>query len=527
MPRPQENKIANRPRPLLNYKKFMSEAYQVIARRWRPRQFTELVGQDHIVRTLSNAIEQDRIAHAYLFVGPRGTGKTTTARLFAKSLNWEDGPSIETPESTELCDAIMRGECLDVIEIDGASNNGVDQVRALREECAYAPAQCRFKIYIIDEVHMLTNQAWNALLKTLEEPPAHVKFIFATTEANKVLRTVLSRCQRFEFRAISSETIAAKLTTICETEGINASPDALDIIARIAEGGMRDAQSTLDQLITFCGNAISKKDVNDVFGLVDPDTIQSLADTLLASDYGELLGTVAKIADEGRDLYRLLRDLRDHFRERLVETVRSDTDGRADALSRILDVLQQGEAGVQGGLSQLVNLETTLLKAVEQGKTRAIDSLIKDITALSKNLPADEAPKKKLSTPNQAPETKSPCNPEPVPEPEPIAAPEPEPPIPQVVEEPPAAPEVPQHEPAKFAAEYVGLVPQDAYEDVVPTPPPEIEEPVTAKAAQEIIQQRVDALPQDFRDFMEETFRAQYVNVRPVDPKVLLASNKL
>ena len=177
----------------------MSEAYQVIARRWRPKQFTELVGQEHIVRTLSNAIDQNRIAHAYLFVGPRGTGKTTTARLFAKSLNWEEGPSIETPESTEICDAIMRGECLDVIEIDGASNNGVDQVRDLREDCAYAPAQCRYKIYIIDEVHMLTKQAWNALLKTLEEPPAHVKFIFATTEADKVLRTVLSRCQGLSF----------------------------------------------------------------------------------------------------------------------------------------------------------------------------------------------------------------------------------------------------------------------------------------------------------------------------------------
>ena len=178
------------------------QAYQVIARRWRPQQFSELVGQDHVVRTLGNAIEMERIAHAYLFVGPRGTGKTTSARLFAKSLNWEDGPSLEVPHESEIGQSIMEGRCLDVIEIDGASNNSVDQVRELRDECQYAPSQCRFKIYVIDEVHMLSQAAFNALLKTLEEPPPHVKFVFATTESQKVLPTIVSRCQRFEFRSI-------------------------------------------------------------------------------------------------------------------------------------------------------------------------------------------------------------------------------------------------------------------------------------------------------------------------------------
>ena len=503
----------------------MSEAYQVIARRWRPKQFTELVGQEHIVRTLSNAIDQNRIAHAYLFVGPRGTGKTTTARLFAKSLNWEEGPSIETPESTEICDAIMRGECLDVIEIDGASNNGVDQVRDLREDCAYAPAQCRYKIYIIDEVHMLTKQAWNALLKTLEEPPAHVKFIFATTEADKVLRTVLSRCQRFEFRAIISETIAAKLALICETEGIKASQEALDIIAHIAEGGMRDAQSTLDQLITFCGTDITKDDVLEVYGIVDPDTISAIAETILKSDYQNLLSTLEKIAEDGLDLYRLLCDLRDHFRSRMVDSVRAGGNERTDAIGRILTVLHDGEAGVQGGLSQLVNLESTLLKAVEEGKARAIDSLIKDITALYKDLPVNEAPKKKLST--SSPELEQPTG-------EAISAEL----KPTVVQEGPPSPKPKKQEhkapeektPVEKPQEPQAPKPEEIVEDEAPTPPSEAEslplDPISSQASNKEIQKYVDALPQDFKDFMEETFRAKYVNVRKVDPKVLLPGKK-
>ena len=180
----------------------MDKAYQVIARRWRPKQFNELVGQDHIVRTLSNAIDSNRIAHAYLFVGPRGTGKTSTARLFAKALNAEGGPSATPDNESETSQAIMNGSCMDVIEIDGASNNSVEQVRSLREECQFAPAQCTFKIYIIDEVHMLSTAAFNALLKILEEPPEHVKFFFATTEAHKVLPTIVSRCQRFERREL-------------------------------------------------------------------------------------------------------------------------------------------------------------------------------------------------------------------------------------------------------------------------------------------------------------------------------------
>jgi DNA polymerase-3 subunit gamma/tau len=492
----------------------MSEAYQVIARRWRPKQFSELVGQDHIVRTLSNAIDLNRIAHAYLFVGPRGTGKTSAARLFAKSLNWEDGPSIETSESTEICDAIMRGECLDVIEIDGASNNGVEQVRALREECAYAPALCRFKIYIIDEVHMLSTAAFNALLKTLEEPPAHVKFIFATTEAQKVLPTITSRCQRFEFRSIPQKTIAEKLAIICEAEGINASPEALDIIAHIAEGGMRDSQSTLDQLIAFCGKTIKKEDVLDVYGIVDPQRISTLASTMLAGDYKALLDQISLVADEGRDLYRLLRDLRDHFRGRLVKTAREGGSHSADEISRVLDVLHEGEKGVQGGLSQLVNFESVLLKAVEQGRSRAIDTLIREITTLSKSLPLDEAAKKKLNapSPDQSPQTENQA---------PLIIEEDKPALPQQEE-----PE-PHIEPEAVQEPKPGYIPEPEYTEEVPLSPelrPEDTshlEPGLHQQKEIEIQKRVDALPEDFRQFLDDNFRAKFVAIRDMDQKKL------
>ena len=370
-------------------------AYQVIARRWRPKQFSELVGQDHVVQTLGNAIKMDRIAHAYLFVGPRGTGKTTSARLFAKSLNWEDGPSLEVPESSDIGNAIMDGRCLDVIEIDGASNNSVDQVRDLRDECQYAPAQCRYKIYVIDEVHMLSQQAFNALLKTLEEPPSHVKFVFATTESHKVLPTIVSRCQRFEFRSIPVPLIVSKLEEICIAEGIEVEKEAIEAVARMAMGGMRDAQSILDQMISFCGKTISQTDVLDVYGLASKERISSLAELIINADYDAIIKLSDSFSNEGVDFYRALLDLSDSFREFLLGILRSNDSivkCEPEQCVRILDSLRHGEDLVRMGLSEKTNFEVTLFRAVEAGRTRSIDQVIRKISGM---LPDDV--KKKLN----------------------------------------------------------------------------------------------------------------------------------
>jgi DNA polymerase III subunit gamma/tau len=374
-----------------------NDHYQVIARRWRPKSFDELVGQEHIVQTLRNAIERKRIAHAYLFVGPRGTGKTSTARLFACALNCEGGPRIDPPVDSEICRSIMAGQSMDVIEIDGASNNSVEQIRDLRDDCIYAPAQCPFKIYIIDEVHMLSNAAFNALLKTLEEPPPHVKFFFATTEAHKVLPTIVSRCQRFEFRPIEDAVIVSKLALIAETEQIRISPIALESIAKLAAGGMRDAQSILDKMIAFCGSTITEHDVTDVYGLAPHDQLVRLAASIEQTSEKALLREIDQLVIEGRDLYRVLLDLEKLFRQRMLALIQqSDVAGHAERIQayvRIIDTLKSGEDAVKRGLSDRVNFEITLLKGIREMRSTSIDLVLRTLAGLSANLPED--PKKK------------------------------------------------------------------------------------------------------------------------------------
>lgn len=358
--------------------------YQVIARRWRPKYFKELVGQEHIVQTLTNAIKLNRIAHAYLFVGPRGTGKTSTARLFAQALNCENGPSIEYDPSSPLCRAIAQGNCMDVIEIDGASNNSVDQIRALREDCQFAPTAARFKVYIIDEVHMLSSAAFNALLKTLEEPPAHVKFIFATTESQKVLPTIVSRCQRFEFRPISDEVIVEKLSFIAQAEGIKIAPKALQDIARLSQGGMRDAQSILDQMIAFCGETITEEDILDVYGLASSKEIESVATAIAHNEYASLIKLSRELTSKGCDLYRVIKDLHQFFQTRFTHALEKkiplklgDTVLAPEVAIRIMDALNENAESIKTSLSDKIQFEMTLLKASEQSQTRAIDNIIK------------------------------------------------------------------------------------------------------------------------------------------------------
>src|SRR5881394_1775367 len=259
-------------------------SYQVIARKYRPQRFSDVIGQEHVTQTLSNAIAQKRIAHAYLFCGPRGTGKTTIARIFAKCLNCTGGPKVDFDDNDSRCQEITEGRSLDVLEIDGASNRGIEEIRELRDTVKYAPATSKFKIYIIDEVHMLTKEAFNALLKTLEEPPAHVKFMFATTEPEKVLPTILSRCQRFDLRRIPASLISQHLAHIARQEKVKIDDAALYAIARGADGGMRDAESALDQLISFCGDKIVESDVLSMFGLTSQSQLLSLSNGLLKGE---------------------------------------------------------------------------------------------------------------------------------------------------------------------------------------------------------------------------------------------------
>jgi DNA polymerase III subunit gamma/tau len=364
--------------------------YQVIARKWRPQTFGDVVGQDHVVRTLRNSITRGRIGHAYLLVGPRGTGKTSIARIFAKALNCTGGPKADFDPKDPAVVSISEGSHLDVIEIDGASNNSVEQIRDLRETSRYSPAQGKFKIYIIDEVHMLSTSAFNALLKTLEEPPPHVKFVFATTEVQKVLPTILSRCQRFDLKPIPDDLIVGRLKSIAAAEKIKIDDAALACVARLADGGMRDAQSILDQMISFCGSEIAEADVLDVYGLVAATKVAELASALAGGDHRRIVAIVDECDSAGRDLVRLLTDLQALVRDVLLESISSGGSSArlgspmtTEQLTRLLDGLREGEGSVKHGLAEKINFEVTLLKAVEASRARAIDSLIKELASLA------------------------------------------------------------------------------------------------------------------------------------------------
>jgi len=376
-------------------------AYEVLARKWRPKGFDDVVGQEHVTRTLKNAIETGRVAHAYLFIGPRGIGKTSLARIFAKALDCEKGPTTAPCDACSMCREIAAGNALDVLEIDGASNNGVDQVRDLRDQVQFAPTHGTFKIIIIDEVHMLSTAAFNALLKTLEEPPPHVKFIFATTEGDKVLPTIISRCQRFDLRRIQTPLIVERLRHICTAEHITVDDDALLAVARGAEGGMRDALSALDQLISFKGDALTEEDVLAVFGLVSRRSLEGLASAVLKGDMPEILRLVAMFDSAGKDMRRLTVELMEHFRNLLIyqyvgeamstldatpEQVRSlaAQASLADAarVQQITDQLAEMEGRLRFALSVRTLIEMTLIRCARIANAVSLEEVLRRLNAL-------------------------------------------------------------------------------------------------------------------------------------------------
>ena len=372
--------------------------------KYRPMTFDDVVGQEHVVKTLRHAIEAGRIANAYLFIGPRGIGKTTLSRIFAKALNCQSPKGVEPCGECVNCREIAAGRSLDVTELDAASHNKVEDVRPIIESVEFKPASSRFKIYIVDECHMLSNAAWNALLKTLEEPPPHVRFIFATTEGDKVLPTIVSRCQRFDLRRIQTNDIVARLKHVCANEGIDAEEDALLAIARGAEGGMRDALSSLDQLISFKGDKVTEEDALGVFGLVSRAALEDLAGAILSGDTAAILSSIEMFDSSGKNMCRLAGELLQHFRnlvvvqalgpgaksltatpeqvKTLVEQARAVDAGR---VFRVCDQIAEMEDKLRYVLSVRTLMEMSLIRASRIATTATVEELMKAVRALRDN----------------------------------------------------------------------------------------------------------------------------------------------
>ena len=371
--------------------------YLVTARKWRPQKFDDVVGQEHITQTLKNAIKNNRIAHAYLFTGPRGVGKTTTARIFSKALNCKNQKNAEPCNKCDTCNEIQNGQSLDFIEIDGASNRGIDEVRKLRESVKYAPTRGKYKIYIIDEVHMLTKESFNAFLKTLEEPPEHIIFIFATTDAHKVPLTIISRCQRFDFRRIQIATIKETLAKIAKAEKIKIDDKTLTVIAKKADGALRDAESYFDQVVSFCGDKIDSDTVAQMLNLIDDELYFEISEAILSKNFGEVFNVTNKIYENGWDFLDFTEGLIEHFRNimTVVLTEKTSLTETADVyrsryldymdrfskgdLLRILNYLSKVQQELRFSSNQKLKIEIALSHLIGLEKTATLSDIISEI----------------------------------------------------------------------------------------------------------------------------------------------------
>ena len=557
-------------------------SYQVIARKWRPQRFSDMVGQEHIARTLRNAIISGRIAHAYLFVGPRGIGKTTSARIFAKALNCTNPQNGEPCCECDSCRAVANETNVDVIEIDAATHTQVEKARELCEDVLHLPINSKYKIYIIDEVHMLSKNAWNALLKTIEEPPAHAKFIFATTEVNKVLPTVISRCQRFDLRRIKARDISARLRHICDAEKVSISDSAIDVIAQAADGGMRDAQSLLDQLISFFGSddgsEISEAQALNLFGLTAPEEMKHLLHAILTNDRAAVIAAIHTFAAQSKNLETLYEEVTALLRAILLCRILPDPASVLEEtpekilfctelsklanpsnIQRILESISASGYLLKDAINKQVFLEAILLKAMRLGHAAQIEELIARLNQIRKSgeldpinsvVPLYELPPGEIvTTPDSrfAPPPQPAQNmviaekktiietppPAPIPTPAPVSAAAPAP-APAPIPEPAPAP-IPQPEPAPAVTPEPEPIPAPA---PAPVPQPESMPERATMPMQEISEltpEVVQPLPPDEivlrdeeipplpdnppMDILEQDYNEPYIPVQaPVQP---------
>jgi DNA polymerase-3 subunit gamma/tau len=459
-------------------------------RRHRPRTFAEVVGQEHVVRTLRNAVTQGKVHHAYLFVGSRGTGKTSMAKILAACLNCEQGPTIEPCGRCESCTAIASATSLDVIEMDAASNNSVDDIRDLRESVVYAPVSGRHKVYILDEAHMLSTQAWNAFLKTLEEPPPNTVFVLATTEAGKVLPTVVDRCHRFDFARPTVEQLASVVRRVAASEAITVAPDAVALLARHATGSFRDALGTLEQLVTYAGSEIATEDVLAVLGVADADLLFASLDAVAASDPRAALLAAARLTQTGRDALGFVRDLEAHARDLMIVQalgevpaelrITPEHDARlleqagrlgSGAVTRLIDLLAAALEATRNGSDARTQLELALVKAAAPAVDPSLQAMAQRIERLENALSGAVAIPPRAAAPAPAPAPARAESPRPPSEP----APEPESPPPPPTPLPTPEAPVPPTDPPPVAAEHANGMTQPVAVAVAPPAGMELE----------------------------------------------------